>query len=455
MFAILSNIKVFSSSIPDYVGYFIYALFAVAIISNFKKGMNLKKILFKGLYVLIAFATFFAIDVIIKLIGKPIDSETHKNVDAVIMYLSFLLCPLLTSALMCVLVKDYKLTVKIIKSSLLVTSWMFSPSIGFLLNDLIPGMGIAGVVVIRLLVVGSLFTGLFFFDIGKFHRIDVWSVLLFESYILVQIILDNIAQHNFDVKNLNIACLIIWGFQFFVYAYFYLFVKNYNEREEKDIENQKLQIENKFMDITKDNYEQMQMLKHDIKKQYSYIAMLYEQGKDEEAKKFFSEVSLAANETLNFATTGNTVLDVTINMVINKTKKDKIEFEYICACPVETRFLDSDFFSLLVNIFDNAIEGTLRNKTTPRKIVARINPRDNFLFIDVVNSIDSNYRGNVLTSKRNKKGHGYGKRIIKKIVKKYDGDVIFSHDLEHYEVKAMMALQSDDDLKAGTNNEAR
>ena len=450
MYVILSNISIFPTDIVDFFTYAIYAVFAVLVISTFK--LDKKKILWQVLMCVIAYAIFFAVDVIVSLIGKPINGE---KADEIIMYVSRLLCPIITSTAMILLIKDNRLFSRIIKSSVLLTTWLFSPSVAFIItNYVIKGlpMNMLTMFVIRLLVAGGLFILVYFYDIGKYRRIDIWALLMFEFFIIIQLVVNTVAQFSFNLDILNIASFIVWGLQFFVYVYFYLFVKNFNERNEVEVENQKLLNEFKLMDFTRDNYESMQMLRHDIKKQYSYISMLYEQGKDEEAKKFFSEVSLAANETLNFAATGNSVLDLTLNMVLTKAKKDKIEFDYVCACPSELRFLDSDLFSLLINIFDNAIEGTLRNKTRERKIVARINTKDNYLFIDVMNTIYENDKGDVSTSKKkNKKRHGYGKKIIRKICKEYDGDVIFSHNEEIYEVKAMLALVGEKDLKAETS----
>ena len=454
MYVILSNLSIFPTDLVDYFTYAIYAVFSVLVISRFK--LDKKKILWQVLMCVIAYAIFFAVDVIVNLIGKPINGE---KVDEIIMYVSRLLCPIITSTAMILLIKDNRLFSRIIKSSVLLTTWLFSPSVAFIVtNYVIKGlpMNMVTMFVVRLLIAGGLFVLVFFYDIDKYRRIDIWALLMFEFFIIIQLVVNTVAQFSFNLDILNIASFIVWGLQFFVYVYFYLFVKNFNERNEVEMENEKLRNEFKLMDITRDNYESMQMLRHDIKKQYSYIAMLYEQGKDEEAKKFFSEVSLAANETLNFPATGNSVLDLTLNMVITKTKKDKIAFDYVCACPQELRFNDSDLFSLLINIFDNAVEGTLRNKTRERKIVARINTKDNYLFIDVINTIDENYRGDVSTSKKkNKKRHGYGKKIIKKICKEYDGDVIFSHNEDHYEVKAMLALVGEKDIKTENNNETR
>ena len=120
MYVILSNLSIFPTDLVDYFTYAIYAVFSVLVISRFK--LDKKKILWQVLMCAIAYAIFFAVDVIVNLIGKPINGE---KVDEIIMYVSRLLCPIITSTAMILLIKDNRLFSRIIKSSVLLTTAIF------------------------------------------------------------------------------------------------------------------------------------------------------------------------------------------------------------------------------------------------------------------------------------------------------------------------------------------
>lgn len=455
MVSILSSLPIFSSLLSDWLNALIYAVMAVLFVSNIKKDK--KTLLLLGIRCVVAYACYLLIDILIRLLMKPIPEDIYPIVDNLTAYFSFFVTPLLTSLLVCLFIKDLKWSTRIIMSSLLITSWILLPSIHMYLISFFQSRSTWLVILPRLLILSLMLILLKRFNINKFSRLNVWPIMIFESFTIVEISIECVAHFRFDINILNYLAFIIWVVEIFVYLFFYMFLKSNNEKREQLIENQKLKNDMKLMSFMKANYENMRLLKHDMKNQYSYISILYDQGKDEEAKQFFSQIALAADKVLNFASTGNSVLDLTLNMALSKAKEENVDFEYVCSCPSETRFLESDFFSLLINLFDNAIEGSGRNQEAKKKVVSHIYLSGNYLIIDTYNTIDKNIDENTLkaikTSKSNKKEHGYGKKIIQTIVKKYDGDILVTIHEGIYEVKVMLALKDEDTIKQESKNE--
>lgn len=91
---------------------------------------------------------------------------------------------------------------------------------------------------------------------------------------------------------------------------------------------------------------------------------------------------------------------------------------------------DPDITALFDNLLENAVEAS---KQTAKKFISfSIDIRNmNFLVISVTNS--SNNRpltanGNMITSKPDSNTHGIGIKSIRRIVKKYDGNIEMTYD---------------------------
>ena len=85
-----------------------------------------------------------------------------------------------------------------------------------------------------------------------------------------------------------------------------------------------------------------------------------------------------------------------------------------------------DICCLIVNMLDNAIRGA-GNSDGDKKIEVKIKEENERIYISVSNSADMPdfETSDKLPSTKKQKNHGYGTEIIKSIVQKYDGEVLF------------------------------
>ena len=448
--SILSTLPIFPADATAWVSLIVFGAFAALFVSKLK--WERKTILILLARCVVGMALTVGSDIIIHAIMKPFGPESFPNVDEVTAFLSYFATPILVSTLACIFIHDYKWIVRIVESSLLVTSWVFLPSVSFLLIEFIPNLHPAFALFPRIAVILVMFIILRILNFNQYHFNVIWNFLVFEAFVIVEFTLLSVAHFNFQLSILNVFCLFVWIVELIVYVFFYLSAKSTSEKYAHALENQKLRNDVKLMSFMSSTYEQMRLLKHDMKNQFAFVSALYDQGKDEEAKKYFSELALSANETLNFASTGNTLMDIVLNMTLSKAKTSGIDFEYICSCPPEMPFAETELFSLLINVLDNAIEGSARNEVSPKKVDAHFYVTANYFIIDVSNPVDPDVDKKTLlanrTAKRDKIGHGYGKRIIKRVVTKYSGDMVSTIKDSIYEVKIMLALEENPSAEA-------
>ncbi len=107
---------------------------------------------------------------------------------------------------------------------------------------------------------------------------------------------------------------------------------------------------------------------------------------------------------------GNSVADMLIEQKRVQAEKERIAFD-IEIVPIEEWLFTC---SLLGNLLDNAIDACKRIEQNDKWILLQIEIQKNFLFIKISNSIDEMpvmKKGIPVSTKQNKKRHGYGLKI--------------------------------------------
>ena len=89
-----------------------------------------------------------------------------------------------------------------------------------------------------------------------------------------------------------------------------------------------------------------------------------------------------------------------------------------------------------------------------RRVKIDLYSNDNYLIIYIANSFDAKADVKQMLSmerstKRDAARHGYGHRIVKNIVQKYDGDILYTVEGGLFVAKAMLALHDAKSLPGG------
>ena len=90
---------------------------------------------------------------------------------------------------------------------------------------------------------------------------------------------------------------------------------------------------------------------------------------------------------------------------------------------------------ILSNLFDNAIDAAVKSKE--KKICLRIKNINDVLMMKMWNTstrIPDVKRGKFVTDKLEAEGHGWGIESVKRLVKRYDGNITFKYDSDFFQV---------------------
>lgn len=102
---------------------------------------------------------------------------------------------------------------------------------------------------------------------------------------------------------------------------------------------------------------------------------------------------------------------------------------------------DVDLYSLLGNMFDNAMEATQKVEADEREIKLTAKISGNNLYLEMENPYAGNLRKqgkNYLTTKENRKEHGLGLRIVESIVKRHNGQMLIDDKNNYFKVKVLL-----------------
>ena len=425
----------------------ICAVFCTIMLTRFKKmTVNGKSVLFMGMKLLVLFVAYYSFSVIGLLIGRLFSDQWRA-------FLQFYLSAFGLALMACCVFTDYKLKTRLIYLSLFVLTWWLLPALSFLFPNFLPGMEIVvfgvyiGFSVPRILVLGLLVVILKKMNLDTLYVKSRWDIFLFEAVCLLCAVVQIFSTHYFDVVTNSYICLILWVMLIFVYCFYWFFMRESEQKRANEIEKRVAHADLQYLGYLHSNYENIRMLKHELKNQFAYIALLYEQGREDEAKAFFGELSQNAAKALNFASSGNRTVDIAVSLTAEKTENSRIAFRQSLTVPEKLPFEENDLFSLLINLLDNAYAGATHSGVDDSKVAIQICPNDCYLMIYVANTVSPELGEEVLRTmeRRNRKGdgHGYGHKIVQRIVRKYNGQIRYSVSNGMFEAVVMLAMTNE------------
>lgn len=169
----------------------------------------------------------------------------------------------------------------------------------------------------------------------------------------------------------------------------------------------------------------MREIRHELKNQYAALGIMLEQGRYDELKEFFGEMSDKAIRSNTYIDCGNKQINAAVNMEAEKAKMLGIEVKYNLLLPSVLPFKTSDLYSIICNLMDNAIEAIDREKLSNGYIGVTVAVQKSSLYISVENSLPEGMNEKKTLSLKSAKGdkvqHGYGSKIVNRIAESYGG----------------------------------
>ncbi len=193
--------------------------------------------------------------------------------------------------------------------------------------------------------------------------------------------------------------------------------------EELNLIKQQKEQRIQYSENIKRQYEETQMIKHDIKQVYMVIASLISDKKYSEALEYIKKADKNVILSEAVISVENDLLNAILNSKINFAKTNNIEVFCVTERSI-TGVEDEDLCTLLGNMLDNAIEACVKCDINDRFVEINLSSYPNKNIITISNTVNNNVildNKSLATTKTESELHGFGVKSIKQIAKKYNG----------------------------------
>ena len=225
-----------------------------------------------------------------------------------------------------------------------------------------------------------------------------------------------------------------------LYAY-HIQVKEMQMRLEKDALRTIMEMQYKNYQLSRESIDVVNQKYHDLKHQINLLRSQADTGKSREYLDQM-EHEIKVYETQN--KTGNQILDAVLTNKSMVCQKREIELKVIMEGQSLSFMEDMDISALFGNMLDNAIESVSRQKEKEKRLIwLYVSREKQFVRIRTENYCDEKIQfrnGMPVTTKKDKRLHGYGMKSICATVEKYDGSTVACQKDNWFELKILIPV---------------
>lgn len=163
------------------------------------------------------------------------------------------------------------------------------------------------------------------------------------------------------------------------------------------------------------------------------------------AQKALEHIMQSKENDVFISKSGNKIVDAIINFKYAAIKDFHISFSLKITIPDKISIDECDMGIVLGNAIDNAIEATKACKMGKKNIDIIMGIKKGSIVLIVRNPYENRLKrsrnGELLSTKKDSEGHGYGIGAIRNIAEKYSGDVLIDTDNNLFTIMIIMNIR--------------
>lgn len=228
--------------------------------------------------------------------------------------------------------------------------------------------------------------------------------------------------------------LLIIGIVVSQVIFFYMYAKMNSKSRLSHVKNLLMQIyeDERYLIGNNQQVDRMARINHDIKNHLTYIAYNLDNKNYDKAKEYIVELINNAGLNFNFIKLTDNSLNFIINHKLNQAYKKNIKIFAQIEDLKKPCLEEFDLCILLCNVLDNAIEAVEGQEK--KQIHIEIFNHAGYQTYFIKNTIETSIlevNSDLITTKYQKKDHGYGYQQINDIINKYHGHIDI-YELERF-----------------------
>ena len=218
--------------------------------------------------------------------------------------------------------------------------------------------------------------------------------------------------------------------------------------EREKTENELLKQQNAYYRARYEEYEkkwaELGRLRHDMRNQYALEMTYLQNGQYEKLYKLYVAALDELKTGNTIVSTGNIGVDSILNYKITVAQQKEICVEKDIKAVGKITIDDRDMNRLVGNLFDNAIEAVGDLETEQKKIYVKLRADKAAFLLVVKNPYQGERRQQEAempkTTKKDKKNHGIGLKVVNDIIKKYHGKLEIKDEENVFSVSAFLYM---------------
>lgn len=270
-----------------------------------------------------------------------------------------------------------------------------------------------------------------------------WITITMTAYVIdIYGLLQYLGLPNIRVSYIFIYLMFLAVFTRSISSYINRVLQDQAERQSIHMKNQ-MTLER--FENSRESLEQMEQIRHEIKNHHAALRIILEQGDLGKAQRYLNEIDAPDELDKPFQYTQNFLVDGILHSAASRIRKNGIRFTCEIQLPAALSFPENKLSSFLMNLLDNAIDSCQRKpEEEDRFIHLSMKVREPYLLIKCTNTKGNELimeEGQYLTSKEDKRHHGYGLKIMKRIAASSEGSIEISDDEHVFTLIAMLKLK--------------
>lgn len=243
--------------------------------------------------------------------------------------------------------------------------------------------------------------------------------------------------------NTILSIVIVLGINVLIFRIYMKLAEEFELKKNTTVYIKQLELYEMYGREQERNMKELREVKHDIKNNLLLIRGYAEKNQNKDILDFvdrFLEKDIFALP--GSMRTGNPGIDSIITYKRNVAQKKEIDIQIEMNIPMLLPFNAADIAVILGNIFDNAIESTIKLEPNKRYISFHMKYDKGNLLISILNTYDGGLnldrKEKLLTRKDDIINHGMGIDIVKNAVNKYHGTLQIQHSNNEFLVKIVL-----------------
>ena len=287
----------------------------------------------------------------------------------------------------------------------------------------------------------------------KYQILSILVIIPLFNIILITLLYINNYESAREITPIYSACCLIVSFivDITVYEIIINIEKYYEQEKQFKFLKEKEKMIYDYYKLAISNKEELRKMRHDMRNelQIAYSLMEDEQG-IYKAKDILDQMqdNLEKNRKIEYC--DNAILNALLGIKVSQAQEQQIDFEVQIEKNMSIMLEDIDICNIFSNLIDNSIEGC--SNLEEKKIELEIKEQMGFIVIKIENTYQGellkNKRNEILTTKEDSRNHGYGLKIVKSIVDKYQGQIEIENADNHFKVIILLPQEKKERRKS-------